>query len=115
MRHRARVVRELSRMMRYGILGRYIPAFGHIIGMMEHDLFHVYTVDEHSLRMMRFLRQLRFDDSIRERFPLASGVIHRVQKKELLYLTALLHDTGKSMDGDRKSTRLNSSHVKTSY
>ncbi|QQD21980.1 [protein-PII] uridylyltransferase [Oceanospirillaceae bacterium ASx5O] len=100
MRHRSRVVRELSRMMRYGILGRYIPAFGHIIGMMEHDLFHVYTVDEHSLRMMRFLRQLRFDDSIRERFPLASGVIHRVQKKELLYLTALLHDTGKSMDGD---------------
>lgn len=100
LRNRSRVVRELSRMMRYGILGRYIPAFGHIIGMMEHDLFHVYTVDEHSFRMMRFLRQLRFDDGVRERFPLASNIIHRVQKKELLYLTALLHDTGKSMDGD---------------
>lgn len=97
--NRSRVVRELSRMMRYGILGRYIPEFGHIIGMMEHDLFHIYTVDEHSLRMMRFLRQLRFGD-VRERFPLASTLIHRIQKKEILYLTALLHDTGKSIDGD---------------
>lgn len=99
LRNRSRIVRELSRMMRYGILGRYIPEFGHIIGMMEHDLFHVYTVDEHSFRMMRFLRQLRFGD-VRERFPLASNLIHRVQKKELLYLTALLHDTGKSLNGD---------------
>ena len=97
--NRSRVVRELSRMMRYGILGRYIPEFGRIIGMMEHDLFHVYTVDEHSLRMMRFLRQLRFGD-VRERFPLASELIHRIQKKEILYLTALLHDTGKSIEGD---------------
>lgn len=103
LRNRSRIVRELSRMMRYGILGRYIPEFGHIIGMMEHDLFHVYTVDEHSFRMLRLLRQLRFDNDARERFPLASNLIHRVQKKELLYLTALLHDTGKSRDGDHTS------------
>src|SRR5690606_32392573 len=51
MRHRSRVVRELSRMMRYGILVRYIPAFGHIVDMTVDDLFHVYTVDEHSLRL----------------------------------------------------------------
>ncbi len=99
MRNRSRVVRELSRMMRYGILGRYIPEFGHIIGMMEHDLFHIYTVDEHSFRMMRFLRHLRFGD-VRERFPIASRLIHKVQKKEILYLAALLHDTGKSFEGD---------------
>ena len=99
MRNRSRVVRELSRMMRYGILGRYIPEFGHIIGMMEHDLFHAYTVDEHSFRMMRFLRHLRFGDE-REHFPIASRLIHKVQKKEILYLTALLHDTGKSREGD---------------
>jgi len=97
--NRTCVVRELTRMMRYGILGTYIPEFGHIIGMMEHDLLHIYTVDEHSFRMMRFLRQLRFGD-VRERFPVASRLIHRVQKKEILYLTALLHDTGKSMEGD---------------
>ena len=97
--NRSCVVRELTRMMRYGILGQYIPEFGHIIGMMEHDLLHIYTVDEHSFRMMRFLRQLRFGD-VRERYPIASRLIHRVQKKEILYLTALLHDAGKSMEGD---------------
>lgn len=97
--NRSRVVRELTRMMRYGILGRYIPEFGSIIGMMEHDLFHIYTVDEHSFRMMRFLRHLRFSQE-REQFPIASSLIHRVQKKEVLYLTALLHDSGKSLEGD---------------
>ncbi|ASP39250.1 [protein-PII] uridylyltransferase [Bacterioplanes sanyensis] len=99
MRNRERVVRELSRMLRYGILGAYIPEFGKIIGMMEHDLFHVYTVDDHSLRMARLLRHFRFSD-VRERYPLASRLIHRVMKKEILYLTALLHDTGKSLEGD---------------
>ncbi|KZZ45822.1 bifunctional uridylyltransferase/uridylyl-removing protein [Thalassolituus sp. HI0120] len=99
-RNRHCVVRELSRMMRYGILGLYIPEFGKIIGMMEHDLFHIYTVDEHSLRMTRMLRQFRFGEDVRERFPVASRLIHRVPKKELLYLTALLHDTGKSIEGD---------------
>ena len=103
MRNKACVVRELSRMMRYGILGRYIPEFGKVIGMMEHDLFHIYTVDEHSLRMTRMLRQFRFGEEIREHFPVASRLIHRVQKKELLYLTALLHDTGKSIEGDHCS------------
>ncbi len=109
--NRTRVVSELTRMMRYGILGRYIPEFGHIIGLMEHDLLHIYTVDEHSFRMMRFLRHLRFGE-VRERFPIASRLIHRVQKKEILYLTALLHDTGKSMEGDHA---LNSSEVAAAF
>ena len=99
MRNKSRVVRELSRMMRYGILGRYIPAFGRIIGMMEYDLLHKYTVDDHSFRMVRLLRHFRFGD-VREQFPIASRLIHKVQKKELLYLAALLHDTGKSREGD---------------
>ena len=94
-----RVVRELRRMMRYGILGRYIPEFGHIIGMMEHDLFHIYTVDEHSFRMMHFIRRLRFGD-IRERFPVASELaLKHLAHKEVLYLVSLLHDTGKCMEG----------------
>ncbi|MBE0482006.1 MAG: [protein-PII] uridylyltransferase [Bacterioplanes sp.] len=99
MRNNSCVVRELSRMMRYGILGRYIPEFGSIIGMMEHDLYHVYTVNEHSMRMARLLRHFRFAE-LREQYPLASRLIHRVPKKEILYLTALLHDTGKSHEGD---------------
>ncbi|MEE3190019.1 MAG: nucleotidyltransferase domain-containing protein, partial [Pseudomonadota bacterium] len=60
MRSRSRVVRELSRMMRYGILGRYIPSFGRVIGMMEYDLLHKYTVDEHTFRMIRLLRHFRY-------------------------------------------------------
>lgn len=107
MRNSSCVVRELSRMMRYGILGRYIPEFGHIIGMMEHDLYHVYTVNEHSLRMARLLRHFRFAD-LREQYPLASRLIHRVPKKEILYLTALLHDTGKHVEGDHCA---NSEHI----
>lgn len=99
LRNRSRISSELTRMMRYGILGRYIPAFGNIIGMMQYDLLHKYTVDEHSLRMIRLLRQFRYAD-VREHFPLASRLIHKVQKKDLLYLTALLHDTGKSVEGD---------------
>ena len=94
-----RVTQELSRMMRYGILGNYIPAFGKIIGMMEHDLLHKYTVDDHSIRMVRLLRHFG-DREENERFPLASKLIKKIRKKELLYLTALLHDVGKSLHGD---------------
>lgn len=98
-----RVVREFRRMMRYGILGHYIPEFGHIIGMMEHDLFHIHTVDEHSFRMMHFLRRLRFGEA-RERFPLAAQLaLENLDKKEVLYLTALLHDTGKHLEGSHTS------------
>jgi [protein-PII] uridylyltransferase len=103
MRNRSRVARELTRMMRFGILGRYIPEFGDIIGMMQYDLLHKYTVDEHSFRMIRLLRQFRYGN-VRELFPLASRLIHKVQKKEILYITALLHDTGKSVEGDHCQT-----------
>lgn len=99
MRSKSRVVRELSRMMRYGILGRYIPSFGRVIGMMEYDLLHKYTVDEHTFRMIRLMRHFRYGD-VRERFPIASRLIHKVHKKEILYLAALLHDVGKSREGD---------------
>ena len=98
-----RVVREFRRMMRYGILGSYIPEFGHIIGMMEHDLFHIHTVDEHSFRMMHFLRRLRFGEA-RERFPLAAELaLKHLDRKEILYLSALLHDTGKHLEGNHTS------------
>ena len=93
------VVRELTRMSRYSVLGRYIPEFGAVTGMMEYDLLHKYTVDDHALRMVRLLRHFRFGD-IRDRFPLASQLIIKVDKVEILYLTALLHDTGKAVPGN---------------
>jgi len=56
------VVEALRRMNRYGLLGQYIPAFGRIIGQMQHDLFHVYTVDEHILNVLGNLQ--RFSEKI---------------------------------------------------
>ena len=97
------VVRELDRMMRYGILGKYIPEFGNIIGHMQHDLFHSYTVDQHSFRAIQFMRQLRFGDK-KTVFPQASKLIHSIPKKEILYLAALLHDVGKALPGEHEIT-----------
>jgi [protein-PII] uridylyltransferase len=102
-RNKDNVVRELDRMMRYGILGRYIPEFGNIIGHMQHDLFHSYTVDQHSLRAIQFMRRLRFGEE-KELFPLASKLIHTARKKEILYLAALLHDVGKALPGEHEIT-----------
>jgi [protein-PII] uridylyltransferase len=97
------VVRELERMMRYGILGQYIPEFGNIIGHMQHDLFHNYTVDQHSFRAVRFMRHLRFGAE-KQLFPLASKLIHNIPKKEILYIAALLHDIGKALPGEHEIT-----------
>jgi len=97
------VTREIERMLNYGILGQYIPEFGSIIGHMQHDLFHSYTVDQHSLRAIKFLRNLRFGE-VKELFPLASKLIHKVSKKEILYLAALLHDVGKVLPGEHEIT-----------
>ena len=91
----------LRRMMHYGILGRYIPEFGSIIGHMQYDLFHIYTVDEHSLRMVQMLRRYRYADE-KEHFPVASRLIHKIKRKEVLYITALLHDAGKICRGEHE-------------
>ena len=97
------LVRELGRMLRYGILGQYIPEFGGIIGHMQHDLFHSYTIDQHSLRAIKFMRKLRFDEH-KETFPQASKLIDRISKKDILYLAALLHDVGKALPGEHEIT-----------
>jgi [protein-PII] uridylyltransferase len=96
-----RVSDTLRRMMRYSILGRYIPEFGSIIGHMEYDLFHLYTVDEHSLRMVQLLRRFRYAEE-KDQFPIAARIIHKIKHKEVLYLTALLHDTGKMIAGEHE-------------
>lgn len=101
LRNDLQVSSTLKRMMHYGILGRYIPDFGSIIGHMQYDLFHIYTVDEHSLRMVQMLRRYRYADE-REHFPVASRLIHKIKRKEVLYITALLHDTGKMHRGDHE-------------
>jgi len=101
LKNNLQVSSTLKRMMHYGILGRYIPEFGTIIGHMQYDLFHIYTVDEHSLRMVQMLRRYRYADE-REHFPVASNLIHKIKRKEVLYITALLHDAGKMCRGEHE-------------
>ncbi len=89
----------LRRMHAYGVLGAYIPAFGRIVGQMQHDLFHVYTVDEHTLFVVRNLRRLTVPEFQHE-FPMASSLIQHVVKPERLYLAGLFHDIAKGRGGD---------------
>lgn len=89
----------LRRMHRYGVLGAYLPAFGAVEGLMQFDLFHVYTVDEHSLFVVRNLRRLTVERFAGE-LPLASEVMKRLPKPELIYLAGLFHDIAKGRGGD---------------
>ncbi len=94
-----RLTRLLKRMTRYGVLGRYIPEFGQIIGQMQHDLFHAYTVDAHTLEVIENMRRFQIPE-FAERFPVTSRVVARLPKIELLYLAGLFHDIGKGRGGD---------------
>ena len=94
-----KLTRQLKRMVRYGVLGRYIPAFGQIIGQMQHDMFHTYTVDAHTLEVIENMRRFQIPE-FAERFPVTSRVTCRLPKIELLYLAGLFHDIGKGRGGD---------------
>jgi [protein-PII] uridylyltransferase len=91
--------RNLRRLNRYGILGLYLPEFGHIIGQMQHDLFHIYTVDAHTLNLIKHLRKFKWTE-LAEKFPLASELIDKLPKPELIYMAGLYHDIGKGRGGD---------------
>jgi len=96
------VTHELRRMNAYGVLGAYLPAFGRIVGQMQHDLFHVYTVDQHTLFVLRNVRRFAVPE-FRHEFPLASELMQRLVKPERLYLGALFHDIAKGRGGDHSA------------
>lgn len=89
----------LRRMNRYGVLGRYLPAFGRIVGHMQYDLFHTLTVDEHILYVVRNARRLAMPQFADE-LPFPSAIFKRLPKPELLYLAAFFHDLAKGRGGD---------------
>ncbi len=94
------IARELSRMHQLGVLGAYWPAFARIVGRMQYDLYHVYTVDHHILTVLKEARHLgnkkRTEDDI-------SAIFYNLPKQEILYLAALFHDVAKGRDGDHSS------------
>jgi [protein-PII] uridylyltransferase len=94
-----KMTRQLRRMSRYGILSKYLPEFGRIVGQMQHDLFHTYTVDAHTLEVIKNCRRFNYPD-FEERFPVSCRVARRLPKRELLYIAALFHDIGKGRGGD---------------
>ncbi len=96
------VTHELRRMNQYGILGRYLPAFGRIVGQMQHDLYHVYTVDQHILMVLRNLRRFTMPEFAHE-FPLCSQLMSGFERHWLLYVAALFHDIAKGRGGDHSS------------
>jgi [protein-PII] uridylyltransferase len=89
----------LRQMNRYGVLGRYLPAFGRIIGHMQYDLFHTLTVDEHSLRLVRNLRRLAMEQ-FKDELPYFSQIMQTIPRPELLYIAGLFHDLAKGRGGD---------------
>ena len=99
LRHPTGLTHALRRMNRYGVLACYIPAFANIVGRMQYDLFHVYTVDEHTLQVLRNLRRFQVSEHDHE-FPLCSAIARRIPKLELLYLAGLFHDIAKGRGGD---------------
>jgi [protein-PII] uridylyltransferase len=93
------VSRTLKRMNTYGVLGLYLPAFGRIVGRMQYDLFHAYTVDQHTLFVVENLRRLalpRFNDE----HPNVSAIMQQFEKREIAYLAGLFHDIAKGRGGD---------------
>ncbi|MBA3563613.1 MAG: [protein-PII] uridylyltransferase [Gammaproteobacteria bacterium] len=93
------VTHALRRMNLYGVLGRYIPAFGRIVGRMQYDLFHVYTVDAHTLFVVGRLRRFAVARYNHE-FPRCSEIMQALAKPELAYLAGIFHDIGKGRGGD---------------
>ena len=97
----------LRRMNEAGVLGRFLPEFGRVVAQAQHDMYHVYTVDEHSIRAVGALADIERGALVDE-LPLASEVTHKVISRRALYLAVLLHDLAKGSGGDhsREGARL---------
>lgn len=93
------ITHEFRRMHRYGVLELYLPAFGRISGRMQYDLFHAYTVDSHTLFVLRNLRRFALAKHADE-LPLCNSIMAQLPKPELLYLAGLFHDIAKGRGGD---------------
>ncbi len=93
------IVHALRRMTMLNVLPRYLPVFRRVVGQMQHDLFHVYTVDQHTLQVVRNLRRFTMPEHAQE-YPLASRLMANLERHWLLYVAALFHDIAKGRGGD---------------
>ena len=93
------IIHALRRMNEMSILGRYLPNFRRIVGQMQHDLFHVYTVDQHILMVVRNMRRFTMSEHAHE-YPYCSQLMADFSQPWLLYVAALFHDIAKGRGGD---------------
>ena len=93
---------QLRRMNRYGVLAAYLPCFANIVARMQYDLFHIYTVDEHTLFVIRNLRRISLEEHSDE-LPFCHSIFILIAKPELLYIAALFHDIAKGRNGDHST------------
>ena len=98
-RHPNALHKAFSLMHKLGVLSAYLPQWSQIVGQMQFDLFHVYTVDEHSIRLLKHINRFSYAAN-HDKHPICCEVYPRIQKKELLILAAIFHDIGKGRGGD---------------
>tara|TARA_R110002073_G_scaffold317351_2_gene490721 strand:- start:820 stop:3369 length:2550 start_codon:yes stop_codon:yes gene_type:complete len=96
---RRETITTLRRLNEAGLFGRFLPPFGRIVAMMQYNMYHSYTVDEHTIRAITELRRLE-DGKTAEAAPVASQVVQLVPHRRALYVAVLFHDIGKGRGGD---------------
>ena len=90
---------SLRRLNEAGVFGRFVPDFGRVVAQMQYDMYHVYTVDEHTIFALAQLHKIEAGES-KEALPLASSIIDTIASRRALYLAVLLHDIAKGRPGD---------------
>ncbi len=93
------ITHQLKRMNRYGVLATYLPDFANIVARMQYDLFHIYTVDEHTLFLIRNLRRFALEKHNQE-LPFCNNIFLLIPKPDVLYIAGLFHDIAKGRGGD---------------
>ena len=96
------ITHQLKRMNRYGILAAYLPDFANIVARMQYDLFHIYTVDEHTLFLIRNLRRFALDKHNQE-LPFCNNIFLLIPKPDVLYIAGFFHDIAKGRGGDHST------------
>lgn len=89
----------LRRLNEAGVFGRFVPDFGRVVAQTQHDMYHTYTVDEHTIRAIGILSRIEAG-TLKDDHPLASDVVHKILSRPVLYLAVLLHDIAKGRGGD---------------
>ena len=81
------------------MFGRFVPDFGRVVAQMQYDMYHHYTVDEHTILAIGILHRIE-QGELKDEEPLASEVVHKMLSRRVLYLAVLLHDIAKGRGGD---------------